>query len=155
MFDMSMLFQGTYGNKIYNAFKTYIESVRAGNNYSRAVLNSFTYNPDGDFPRLDITDPNGNGIDNSDQFLEDGSYFRLKTLTLGFNFPERWVNKILIANARFYLGAQNLFTITKYEGYNPDIGGGGWQGTGLGTRGVDYSNYPLARSYHAGLQFNF
>jgi TonB-dependent starch-binding outer membrane protein SusC len=155
MFDLSVLFQGTHGNMIYNAFKTYIESVRAENNYSTKVLDSFTYNPNGSFPRLIITDPNGNGIDNSDQFLEDGSYFRLKTITLGFNFPDKWVNTLSIVNARIYVGAQNLFTTTKYEGYNPDIGGGGWQGTGLGTRGVDYSNYPLAKAYHVGLQFNF
>jgi len=155
MFDLSMMFQGTNGNKIYNAFKTYIESVRAGNNYSRAVLNSFTYNPNGDFPRLDITDPNGNGIDNSDQYLEDGSYLRLKTLTLGFNLPDKWTTKLMIQGMRIYVGAQNLFTITKYEGYNPDIGGGGWQGSGLGTRGVDYSNYPLSISYHAGIQLIF
>ena len=155
MFDLSVLFQGTHGNKIYNAFKTYIESVRAENNYSTKVLDSFTYNPNGSFPRLIITDPNGNGIDNSDQFLEDGSYFRLKTITFGFNFPDKWVNTLSIVNARIYVGAQNLFTLSDYEGYNPDIGGGGWQGTGLGTRGVDYSNYPLAKAYHVGLQFNF
>ena len=155
MFDLSMMWQGTYGNMIYNAFKTYIESVRAGNNYSRAVLNSFTYNPNGDFPRLDITDPNGNGIDNSDQYLEDGSYLRLKTLTLGWNLPDKWTNKLLIQGIRIYVGAQNLLTVSKYEGYNPDIGGGGWQGSGLGTRGVDYSNYPLSVSYHAGIQLNF
>jgi hypothetical protein len=155
MFDLSLLFQGTQGNKIYNAFRTYDESVRAENNYTTKVLDSFTYNPNGNFPRLDITDPNGNGIDNSDQYLEDGSYFRLKTLTLGFNLPANWVNTLSISSARFYVGAQNLFTLTNYQGYNPDIGGGGWQGSSIATRGVDYSDYPLAKSYHVGLQFNF
>jgi TonB-linked SusC/RagA family outer membrane protein len=155
MFDLSLLFQGTQGNKIYNAFRTYDESVRAENNFTTKVLDSFTYNPNGNFPRLDVTDPNGNGIDNSDQYLEDGSYFRLKTLTLGFNFPAKWVNKLSIQGVRFYVGAQNIFTLTKYQGYNPDIGGGGWQGSSIATRGVDYSDYPLARSYHVGLQFNF
>lgn len=106
-------------------------------------------------PRLILSDPNGNGADNSNQYLEDGSYLRLKTLTLGFNFPRKWLNTAAISNAKFYAGAQNLLTISKYQNYNPDIGGGGWQGPGLATRGIDYSNYPLPRSLFVGLQFNF
>ena len=154
--DLSAFFQGTYGNKIYNAFRTYTESVRAQNNFTRKVLDSYSFNPtSGNFYKLDVTDPNGNGIDNSDFYLEDGSYLRLKTLTLGYNFPNKLTKNLKIQNARFYIGAQNLFTITDYEGYNPDIGGGQYNGSAMGTRGLDYSVYPLARSYHVGIQFNF
>jgi TonB-linked SusC/RagA family outer membrane protein len=155
-FDMTLFLQGTQGNKIYNAFRTYTESVRAGNNYTTKVLNSYTYDPvNGNYPRLDITDPNGNDIDNSDRYLEDGSYLRLKTITLGYNLPSRMLKKISIQRARLYIGGQNLYTFTKYEGYNPDIGGGQFQGSGLGTKGVDYSVYPLPRSFHIGFQFDF
>ncbi|MDR2774572.1 MAG: TonB-dependent receptor [Tannerella sp.] len=155
-FDMNLFLQGTQGNKIYNAFRTYTESVRAGNNYTKKVLDSYTYDPvNGNYPRLDITDPNGNDIDNSDRYLEDGSYLRLKTFTLGYTFPDRWVHNLSVQRVKVYIGAQNFYTITKYEGYNPDIGGGQYQGSGLGTKGVDYSVYPLPRSYHIGLLFNF
>ncbi|MDR1454210.1 MAG: TonB-dependent receptor [Tannerella sp.] len=154
--DLNLFLQGTQGNKIYNAFRTYTESVRAGNNYTTKVLDSYTYNPAaGNYPRLDVTDPNGNDIDNSDRYLEDGSYLRFKTLSLGYNFPKNLLNALSIQSARVYVGVQNLFTLTKYEGYNPDIGGGQYQGSGLGTRGVDYSVYPIPRSYHVGIQFNF
>jgi TonB-linked SusC/RagA family outer membrane protein len=154
--DLNVFLQGTQGNKIYNAFRTYTESVRAGNNYTTKVLDSYTYDPvNGNYPRLDVTDPNGNDVDNSDRYLEDGSYLRLKTVSLGYNFPKRWTSRLNLQSARVYIGVQNLFTLTKYEGYNPDIGGGQYQGSGLGTRGVDYSVYPLPRSYHVGIQFNF
>ena len=155
-FDLNFMLQGTHGNKIYNAFRTYTESVRAGNNYTTKVLDSYTYDPvNGNFPRLIITDPNGNGVDNSDQYLEDGSYLRIKTITLGYNFSKKLTNRVLIESARLYIGAQNLYTFTKYEGYNPDIGGGQYQGSSLGVRGIDYSVYPLPRSYHVGFQINF
>jgi len=154
--DLSLFLQGTHGNKIYNAFRTYTESVRAGNNYTTKVLDSYTYNPKtGNYPRLDVTDPNGNDIDNTDRYLESGSYLRFKTVSVGYNLPKSLSEKLFIHNARVYLGAQNLFTLTKYEGYNPDIGGGQYTGAGLGARGVDYSTYPLPRSYHIGIQFNF
>jgi len=154
--DLNLFLQGTQGNKIYNAFRTYTESVRAGNNYTTKVLDSYTYNPTtGNYPRLDVTDPNGNDIDNSDRYLEDGSYLRFKTISLGYNFPNSLLKALYLQSARVYIGAQNLFTITKYEGYNPDIGGGQYQGSSLGTRGVDYSVYPIPRSYHVGIQFNF
>ena len=80
-FDFAIFFQGTKGNKIYNGFNTYLEAVRVNTNYSTATLNSYTFNPDSNFPRLDMADPNGNGIDNSDRFLENGSYFRMKNIT--------------------------------------------------------------------------
>lgn len=155
-FDFSMFMQGTQGNKIYNGIRAYQDAVRININYSKATLNSYTFNSDSDFPRLTLTDPNGNGLPQSDRFLEDGSYLRLKDTQLGYTLSGRLVQKISNgANLRLYVGAQNLFTLTKYQGYNPDIAGGGYTGGGLGARGVDYSVYPLNRSYHFGLQFNF
>jgi TonB-linked SusC/RagA family outer membrane protein len=154
--DFSMFLQGTQGNKIYNGIRAYQDAVRINVNYSTATLDSYTFNPESDFPRLNLTDPNGNGEANSDRFLEDGSYLRLKDIQLGYTIPENLLLNKLSPKARLrvYFGAQNLFTITKYNGYNPDIGGGGYS-EGLGGRGVDYSVYPLSKSYHFGLQLNF
>jgi len=154
-FDLSVFFQGTYGNKIMNGFSTYLESVREGGNYSKKTLNSYTFNKDSDFPRLIITDPNRNGVDNSDRFLEDGSYLRVKTITLGYNVAENVIHRLSMSKARVYVGAQNLFTFTNYSGYNPEIGGGGQNGSSMAGRGVEFSVYPLTRSYHVGLQLNF
>lgn len=156
-FDFSMFFQGTQGNKIYNGIRAYQDAVRINVNYSTATLDSYTFNSDSDFPRLDLTDPNGNGESYSDRFLEDGSYLRLKDLQFGYSFKkESFIGNLSPgASLRIYVGAQNLFTLTKYKGYNPDIAGGGYSGGGLGARGIDYSVYPLNRAYHVGLQFNF
>ncbi|WP_167607711.1 SusC/RagA family TonB-linked outer membrane protein [Maribellus sediminis] len=156
-FDFSAFLQGTQGNKIFNGIRAYQDAVRININYSKATLDSYTFNPDSDFPRLDLVDPNGNGESYSDRFLEDGSYLRLKDVQLGYTFTQNsFVNKLSPnANLRVYVGAQNLLTITNYSGYNPDIAGGGRAGSGLGARGIDYSVYPLNRSYHIGLQFNF
>ncbi len=148
--DFSLFFQGTKGNKIYNGFNTYLEAVRVNTNYSSNTLDSYTFDPNSDFPRLDMADPNGNGVDNSDRFLEDGSYFRLKTFQLGYTLPESLMNKMSFDNIRLYCAIENLFTISDYSGYNPDIGG-----DGLKSRGVDFRVYPLNRSYHVGLQLNF
>jgi TonB-dependent starch-binding outer membrane protein SusC len=148
--DFSLFFQGTKGNKIYNGFNTYLEAARVNTNYSSKTLDSYTFNPNSDFPRLDMADPNGNGVDNSDRFLEDGSYMRLKTLQLGYTLPESLMNKMSFDNIRLYFAIENLFTISDYSGYNPDIGG-----NGLNSRGVDFRVYPLNRSFHVGLQLNF
>ena len=158
IFDFSLFLQGTYGNKIYNGYRTYTENLKYNVNYSSNLLNSYTFNKNSDIPRLSYFDPNGNNTDNTDRFLENGSYLRLKVITLGLNLKDNWLNNVpLVEKARFYLGARNLFTLTPYSGYNSDIGGGGynaWRGS-LIARGIDWSVYPTARSYHAGIQISF
>lgn len=149
--DFSMFFQGTQGGKIYNGAKTYTETVRVNTNYSKETLNSYTFNPDSDFPRLNIDDPNDNGADYSNRFLEDGSYFRCKTIQLGYTLPASLTKKAFIERCRIYVAGDNLFTITNYSGYNPDIAAG----NELYTRGVDFRVYPLNRTYQIGLQLNF
>ncbi len=148
--DMSMFFQGTQGGKIYNGVKTYTETVRVNTNYTKETLNSFTFNPQSNFPRLDIDDPNDNGADYSNRFLENGSYFRCKTVQLGYTLPEKLTKKAFIERCRIYVAGENLFTITDYSGYNPDIAG-----NGLGSRGVDFRSYPLSKTYQIGVQLNF
>lgn len=147
--DASLYFQGTYGNKIYNGFQTYTESAIYTCNYSTDLLDSYSFNKNSDIPRLDMQDLNGNGVSNSDRYLEDGSYCRLKSMQIGFTLPESFAKKILVSKCRFYIAGDNLITWTNYTGYNPDIG------RGLGQRGIDFRQYPLNQSYHIGFQMNF
>jgi len=148
--DLSMFFQGTQGGKIYNGVKSYTGTVRVNTNYSKDALNSYTFNPNSDFPRLNIDDPNDNGAEYSNRFLENGSYFRCKTMQLGYTLPASLIKKAFIERCRIYVAGDNLFTITNYSGYNPDI-----SGNGLGSRGVDFRVYPLNKTYQIGLQLNF
>ena len=148
--DASVYFQGTQGNKIYSGIRTYSESAIYTSNYSTALLNSYTFNPNSDIPRLDMSDPNGNGVDNSDRFLEDGSYLRLKSLQLGFTLPKKISDRLAIDKFRLFVGADNMLTWTNYKGYNPDIGN-----NSMTSRGIDFRQYPLNKSYHIGLQLTF
>ncbi len=148
--DASVYLQGTHGNKIYNGIRTYTESAIYTCEYSTDLLNSYSFDTSSDIPRLDMNDANGNGVDNSDRFLEDGSYLRIKTIQIGFTLPDSWTKRIAFENCRFYIGANNLVTWTDYKGYNPDIGN-----SSISARGIDFRQYPLNRSYHIGLQMNF
>jgi len=81
---------------------------------------------------------------NSTRFLEDGSYLRLKNVQIGYTLPKKITEKAFISRLRFYVTASNLFIITKYSGYDPEVGGG-----------VDYGNYPQSRTFTFGLNANF
>jgi len=154
--DFTVVAQGTQGNKIYNGNNTDIATVRANINYSTATLDSYTFNPNSNFPRLDIDDLNDNGADYSDRFLENGSYFRIKTIQLGYALPSSLTDKVKIDKLRFYLAGDNLFTETNYSGYNPDVSRGNSNAAAaLGGRGIDYKSYPLSKTITFGMQLNF
>ncbi|MBS0030876.1 SusC/RagA family TonB-linked outer membrane protein [Chitinophaga sp. 22321] len=151
-FDLNIFMQGTQGNKIYNGLRQDLEGMNLEFNYSRATLNAWTpQNTHTDIPRAVINDPNFND-QTSSRFLENGSYFRLKTLQLGYTIPESLVQRMRITSLRAYVSADNLFTITKYSGSNPDIGRTG----SILDRGVDFGHvaYPLARVLSIGLQLS-
>ncbi|MNS43932.1 TonB dependent receptor [compost metagenome] len=144
-FDMSMLFQGAQGNKIYNGAKRlmYQNTIH---NKSTDLLDAWTpENPNSDIPRTTVQDPNGNNSLPSDRFLENGSYFRLKSIQIGYKVKLPQLNSL-----RVYAGATNVFTITKYTGYDPGI-----VNYSTFARGVDRGLYPLSRSFFAGLSFDF
>jgi TonB-dependent starch-binding outer membrane protein SusC len=145
--DIGLFFQGVTGNKVYNADRAWYESGRAITNFSKDLLNSYTFNPNSNIPRLEYLDGNGNSWDYTDRWLEDGSYVRLKTLQIGFTLPESFAKKLIINRCRFYIAADNIATWTKYKGYQPDNGGG--------NIGIANGNYPMAKSYHAGIQLIF
>jgi TonB-linked SusC/RagA family outer membrane protein len=148
--DFTLALQGTEGNKIYNGNNTDLESVRANINYASSTLDSFTFNPNSNFPRLDISDKNNNSADYSNRFLEDGSYLRIKTLQIGYTIPKSVTSKVSIDKCRVYFAGDNLHTFTKYSGYNPDV-----SADALGGRGIDYKSYPLSKTFLLGLQLNF
>jgi len=151
-FDLNLFFQGTYGNKIYNGIRQDLEGMQLEFNYLSTTLNAWTPEHHTDFPRAVINDPNLNS-QTSDRFLESGSYLRLRTLQLGYTLSNETLNKIKINNCRFYVSLDNLFTITKYQGFNPDLGRGG----GILDRGVDFPHvaYPLPRTSMLGVQVSF
>lgn len=148
-FDLNVFFQGTQGNKIYNGLRQDIESMSLEFNYSKATLNAWTPQKHTDIPRAVTNDPNFNDR-TSTRFLEDGSYLRMKTLQIGYTLKDAQVTKMMLSSLRVYISADNLFTSTKYTGYNPDIGRSG----SIFDRGVDYGHvaYPLAKTLSVGIQ---
>jgi TonB-linked SusC/RagA family outer membrane protein len=148
-FDFSMFFQGSQGNKIYNGMEQALQSTNIEINYSRVLLDAWTPTNHSEVPRLISSDPNNNNVTSS-RFLENGSYLRMKTLQLGYTLKEGFAKKIKITSLRTYISADNVFTITKYTGFNPDLGR---TGTIL-DRGVDFGHvaYPLARTFSVGVQ---
>ena len=127
-------------------------------NQGTAVLNRWTpTNTHTDIPRAVRNDPNGNISKISDRYIKDGSYFRLKNLTLGYTIPKSITNKIRISNLRIYATGRNLLTFTKYPFYDPEIGSNavGANGTVNTSRGIDNGYYPQARTVIMGIQVSF
>ncbi|CAK7047986.1 MAG: TonB-dependent receptor P3 [Parabacteroides sp.] len=146
-FDVSFQFQGVAGNKIFNGVKVMTYPSDQGFNMSTDVLDSYSYNPLSNIPRLAMKDENKNYSTVSDFFLENGSYLRMKNLTIGYSLPKSLMASIGCSgtNVRFYATGENLFTITKYSGIDPEVGG----------NGLDGGKYPVARVFSLGLNVNF
>lgn len=157
-FDLSVFFDGMYGNKIYNYTRARMYSTNEIINFSTALLNSWTpSNTNTNIPRFTQQDPNKNYRRVSDRWIEDGSFFRLKTLEIGYTFPASLTNKAHIKLGRVFLAGDNLLISTKYSGYSPDLGqndaqNGGSSGTL--TTGTDHGRFPVARTIMFGIQVN-
>ena len=153
--DFTAFFQGVGGNQIYNGVKVTGQGMLRLFNSSTDVLNAWTpTNTNTDVPRAVNGDPNGNAR-TSNRFLEDGSYFRLKNLTIGYSIPQEMLQKLTgntLTKFRVYFTGQNLLTITNYSGYDPEIGAR--NSTAL-TQGIDYGQFPQARTLIFGLQASF
>ncbi|NLR94332.1 SusC/RagA family TonB-linked outer membrane protein [Flammeovirga agarivorans] len=148
--DMSMFFQGVSGNKILNVNRYEMEAANNGFNVSSDLMNAWTpTNTNTDIPRNVQVDNNNNYM-MSDRFLEDGSYFRLKNIQIGYSLPKSTLAKMKVEKLRIYVNADNLFTITDYSGYDPEI-----VPTDALTQGVDYGNYPMYQTFTAGVQVTF
>jgi TonB-linked SusC/RagA family outer membrane protein len=149
-FDMSMFFTGVYGNEIFNGVRYITERMNDYRNYAKSTLNAWTpTNTNTDMPRATKSDPNGNARVSS-RYVEDGTYLRLKSIQLGYTLPKNLVAKAGVESCRVYLGGNNVFTITDYKGYDPEIVGGN-----VFNRGIDYGSYPIFSSYVVGFDIKF
>ncbi len=157
-FDISIFGQGIEGVHIYNGVRYWTEGMAEVYNHDVSVLKRWTApGTSNTMPRAILGDPNFNRRP-SDRFLEDGSYLRLKNISLGYTFPSRALNsfgKGVISNIRIYITGQNLLTFTKYSGYDPEIGTGYNQGDGVANQGVDYGIQPQAKTILAGINITF
>lgn len=149
-FDLSIGLQGVLGNKIYNATRQTLEDVTKDSNFLASCLDYWTpENKNASHPRLTWDDPNRNTRAESDRYLENGSYLRLRSVQLGYTFPQTWF-KGAIQHARVYINAENLFTITSYSGYSPDV-----NADNANYRGFDNFIYPTNRTFMLGLNVTF
>jgi TonB-linked SusC/RagA family outer membrane protein len=150
-FDMSAFFTGSQGNDIYNYNKIFTDFPTFFNgNRSTRVINSWTpTNTNTTVPALSQSISNSETSPNS-YFVEDGSYFRLKNIQIGYTLPKTTLDKLSISSLRFYLQATNLFTITGYDGIDPEV----IQGGNL-TLGVDDQTYPFSQLFTFGVNLKF
>ena len=182
-FDLSIFINGSYGNKVLNynaitlthmnsAWTNYTKSgvadraqlvpIDAGKTYDGTnniwnwyddITNIKVANSGTKTPRASINDPNDNDRI-SDRYVEDASFIRVKNITLGYTFPKSLLKKIYVDNIRLYCNIQNLFTLTKYSGYDPEVGASTQDATGL-TYGVDNGRYPSPVTYSFGINLTF
>lgn len=150
-FDLKLFFYASVGNEIVNGPAYWYQTSGVLSNYHTDRLNRWTAdNPNTNEPRMTSDDPNDNDRF-SDRFVEDGSYLRLRNVQLGYSFPRSVLSKIGISQLRVYCSADNLFTITDYSGWNPEIAN---YGGALGA-GVDGATYPIPTIITGGVNITF
>lgn len=140
-FDLSIFLQGVAGNQIINANRFWSEAMAVAQNQTIATLDR--WNGEGSsntVPRAVFNDPNKNTRP-SDRFVEDGSYLRIKNITLGYTMPAQIIKKIKLHSARFYISGQNILTFTNYNGFDPEVG----------VNGIDNNVYPVTRTFTVGI----
>ncbi|HYH55891.1 MAG TPA: TonB-dependent receptor, partial [Anseongella sp.] len=154
-FDFTVFGQGVQGNDLFNHVRYWTDfELFQGNRDRRMLYDSWTPdNPGAKLPILDANDAQS-GIP-STYFVEDGSYFRLKNVQLGFTFPEAISSKLKASSLRVYIQAQNLFTITSYSGLDPEINLRNYNSGSDREIGVDFAAYPTPRSFIMGLNVQF
>jgi TonB-linked SusC/RagA family outer membrane protein len=152
MFDLSFFWQFSYGNKIYNNTRSFAEGMNTIYGQFASVLDRWTpTNTDTEMPRAVYGDPNSN-TRVSDRFLENGSYLRLKNVNLGFNLPSEVAAKLHVRKLRIFASAQNLATITKYKGFDPEVST--FNSDPL-SQGTDFLSVPQAKSFTFGVNLGF
>lgn len=143
--DLSIFLQGISGNDIYNANRIYQEGMAVAQNQTTAVLDRWRgEGTSNTMPRAVFNDPNKN-TRVSDRFIEDGSYLRIKNVTLGYTLPRSIAQKAKMSSARIYLSCQNLATFTRYTGFDPEVP----------SNGIDLNVYPVTRTISAGINLSF
>jgi TonB-linked SusC/RagA family outer membrane protein len=153
-FDLSVFLQFSYGNDVFNGSRLYLESLTGGDNQLESVTRRWK-NPGDitDIPRATSDETaTANNRRSSSRFIEDGSYLRIKNVTLGYTFNSNWVKKVKLESVRLYCTTQNLYTFTHYSGLDPEVNYIGDDNTVIGT---DFFTYPQSRSYNVGLNIKF
>lgn len=162
VWTLSVFLNGSYGNDVFNLLRMNLEGLDEGNiNYLSSVLDfarvetnpetgeKYVSNPNTDMPR-----PTSNASINttvvSDRYVEDGSYLRIQNISLSYNFPKKWTEKMSLSNLSLSANVQNVYTFTNYSGYNPEIA----NGNAL-CQGVDTGGYPSPRMFVFGLNVEF
>ena len=143
-FDLSLFGQGVFGNDIFDATRRF--DLQMANLRGDALGRWTGEGTSTDYPRLVMNDPNQNFSRSSDYYIENGAFFRIKNLQVGYTIPNNITSRINISKARFYVTANNLLTITDYSGFDPEIGS---------SFGVDRGIYPQARSFIVGANITF
>ena len=122
-----------------------MEAMQVAQNQMATVLNRWRpETPSETMPRAVFSDPNKNNRV-SDRFLESGDYLRLKSITIGYTLPKKYTQKALMDEVRFSISGQNLYTLTRYTGLDPEVGGSG----------IDSNVYPITRNFTFGLNITF
>ncbi|SHG40257.1 TonB-linked outer membrane protein, SusC/RagA family [Chryseolinea serpens] len=153
-FDLSVFLQWSYGNDVFNGSRLYLESLQRGDNQTTAVLRRWKKPGDiTDVPRA-TSDPvaAANNVRVSSRFVEDGSYLRVKNVTLGYTLRRKFSDKIMLSSIRVYASAQNLFTFTNYGGLDPEVN---YSGNDVSVVGTDFFTFPQARAITFGLNLKF
>lgn len=149
-FDLSFSLGGAFGHKLYNGNRYFYESMSAPGNMLSSVANAWTpQNTHTSVPRAIYNDPNGNSRE-SERFLENGSFIRMRQAQIGYTLPTSLLKKVKIERLRFYVSGDNLFTITGYNGVDPEFS----TSSPLNS-GIDRYIYPFTRSYTVGAQLTF
>jgi TonB-dependent starch-binding outer membrane protein SusC len=144
-FDIILFGQGVAGNQIFKATRRF--DLQKANMTTDALGRWTGEGTSNTYPRLNKNDPNQNFSRSSDFYIEDGDFFRVKTLQLGYTLPKSLLQRVKLNKCRLYISGNNLFTFTKYSGFDPEIGGGSF--------GIDRGFYPQARFYLGGVQIGF
>jgi TonB-linked SusC/RagA family outer membrane protein len=171
-FDLNLFFEGKFGHDIFNGSKIYLMEQEVGWNRLKDVLDQYwdpIYDEEGNLviegntntslPRLDPRSENANFSRVSDFYVEDGSYLRLKNFQIGYTLPASLTGKVGIEKFRIYLGAKNLITITKYTGFDPEVGlvyDNDLESSDVLQQGIDkIGNYPHNRMFMLGVNLQF
>lgn len=167
-FDLTIFLSGSYGNDVLNYNRRWLEQSGANSNLLKstgyAIVEKIDPNGPDDFrnfhvtggdplsPRLYTASAKNFNWRVSDRYIEDGSYLRIQNISLGYTFPQKWLGKTPIQNLKVYANLQNVYTWTKYKGYDPEVGSL-WGNTLY--NGIDYGRYPSPRIYTFGLTATF
>ncbi|RAW02406.1 SusC/RagA family TonB-linked outer membrane protein [Pseudochryseolinea flava] len=150
-FNLSIFFQGSQGNDVFNATRVEMEGMTDAKNQSAVVANRWRKPGDiTDIPRASWGVTNNSRA--STRFVEDGSFLRLKAITLAYNVPAALLSKVHVNGAKLYVTGENLLTFTDYKGFDPEVNAFGSANT---VQGIDYGTYPQTRNLIFGLNVSF